>query len=129
MVAEAFFHNPDFLRYVRLLAQLHLAMKEGWDETADGEALREEMDEPGSRLSRKESTSASGISADLHSLADDSPAQVLPMTENVMANLDAALQARKAKDFNKALELLREFAAYVPAPSLACAREGLVRSH
>jgi hypothetical protein len=122
MVAEAFFHNPDFLRYARLLAQLHLAMKEGWDETADGEALREQMDEPGSRLSREEGTSLNGISADLHSLADAPAAQVLPMTANVMADLDVALQARKSQDFNKALEVLRNYAAYVPLASLAYLR-------
>jgi len=122
MLADAFFYNPDFLKYVRLLVELHLAIEEGWDEMPQGEALREQMDEPGDRLSREEVMSVNGISADLYSLTDDPPQEVLPMTAAVMADLNTGLQARKSKEFNKALEVLRKHAAYVPAASLAYLR-------
>ena len=122
MLADSFFDNPEFLNYACLLAELHLAIKEGWDETPQGEALREQMDEPGHRLSREAVVSLNGISADLYSLADGQPQEVLPMTAEVMAELDAALRARKSKEFDKALELLRKHAAHVPAASLAYLR-------
>ncbi len=47
MLATAYFDNPDFLKYVRLLVELHLAIEEGWDEKPQAEALREQMDESG----------------------------------------------------------------------------------
>jgi vacuolar-type H+-ATPase subunit E/Vma4 len=65
-MSERFFRNPSFLDYVRLLYQLHRAIKEGWDETAEGEALRERMDELGRGLSREEITSLNGISANFY---------------------------------------------------------------
>src|SRR5438128_7417532 len=124
-----FFDNPDFIEYVRLLATLHVAIKEGWDETAEGEALRERMDNPGSRLSREEVASLNGISADFYSLMDDpsaegtlgateshdsftASAEVPPITAEATTDLEAARQARESKDFNTALELFRKHEAH-----------------
>ena len=66
--------------------------------------------------------SVNGISADLYSLTDSAPQKILPMTADVMADLNTGLQARKSREFNKALEVLRKNAAYVAAASLAYLR-------
>jgi hypothetical protein len=122
MSRPQFFRNPDFMEYVRLLYGLHFAIKEGWDESEEGEALRERMDAPGSRLSGEEITGLHGISADFYSLADQPPRQVLPITAEVMVDLEAALQARKSNDFGQALELLRKQARHIPVAALAYLR-------
>ena len=63
MSAGRYFLNPEFMEYVRMLYDLHVALKEGRDETAEGQALRDRMDEPGSRLSGEEIVATQGISA------------------------------------------------------------------
>jgi hypothetical protein len=121
-MSERFFRNPSFLDYVRLLHQLHRAIKEGWDETAKGEALRERMDEPGGGLSREEITSLNGISADFYSLTEPPSPDLQAITAEAKADLDSALEARKSSDFNRSLELLRKHAERVPPASLAYLR-------
>ena len=122
MTVLHFFDNPDFREYVRSLHKLHLAIKEGWDETAEGEALREHMDESGSRLSGEEISSLNGISADFYSLTDTPPGEVSPITAEVMADLGSVLQSRKTNDFNRALELLRKHVERIPPARLAYLR-------
>jgi hypothetical protein len=65
-----FFDNPDFVEYVRLLHKLHAAIRDGTDESEKGERIREQMDDPGSRLSQDEIASAQEISALLDSMTD-----------------------------------------------------------
>jgi tetratricopeptide (TPR) repeat protein len=121
-MSERFFRNPSFLDYVRLLYRLHRAIKEGWDETAEGEALRERMDEPGRGLSREEITSLNGISADFYSLTEIPVPDSQEVTAEAMADLKSALEARKSSDFNRSLELLRKHAECSPPASLAYLR-------
>ena len=92
-----FFHNPDYMEYVRLLFDLHAALAEGRDETDEGEALRERMDQSGSRLLSDEIASLSGIAADFYSLADEPPTEVSPMTADVLTDLEPILKPRKSK--------------------------------
>jgi tetratricopeptide (TPR) repeat protein len=122
MTTERFFHDPDFLDYVHLLYDLHVAMREGWDENSEGEALRERMEEPGSRLSGDEIVSLNGISADFYSLTDETSATPSPITADVMANLDEAVQARESREFDTALRLLRNYSQHIPPASLAYLR-------
>jgi tetratricopeptide (TPR) repeat protein len=121
-MSERFFRNPSFLDYVRLLYELHRAIKEGWDETAEGEALRERMDEPGRGLSREEITSLNGISADFYSLTEMPVPDSQEVPAEAMADLRSALEARKSSDFNRSLELLRKHAECSPPASLAYLR-------
>ena len=117
-----FFLNPAFIAYVRLLYQLHRAIKEGWDETDEGEALRERMDEPGRGLSGEEIASLGGVSADFYSLMEMAVPDSQEVTAEAMADLESALAARKSSDFNRSLELLRKHAYRVPPASLAYLR-------
>ena len=65
-----------------------MAVRDGWDESCKGEALRERMDEPGGRLSNEEITSLNGISADFYSLTDLTSANLSAITADVMADLE-----------------------------------------
>jgi hypothetical protein len=96
MLEHRFFHNPDYVDYIRLLFDLHVALAEGWDETDDGEALRERMERPGSGLSSDEIASLSGISADFYSLTDQPSSDVSPVTADVFADLEPILQSWKS---------------------------------
>jgi hypothetical protein len=122
MNQETFFNNPHFLQYVRLLSELHQLIREGTDETPEGEALRDRLDDPGSRLSSDEIVSVNGISADFYSLAASSIEPALPQTEEAKADLRSALDARDRRDFSRALELLRKRAAYINSAVLSYAR-------
>src|SRR3954454_20541918 len=110
---RTFFTNPDFLQYVRLLSELHRLIQEGTDETPEGEALRDRMNDPGSRLSSDEIASVNGFSADFYSVAASSTGPVLPQTDEVQADLRSALDAGDRRDFRRAMELLRKHAAHI----------------
>jgi hypothetical protein len=119
MLEDRFFRNQHYIDYVRLLFDLHKAISEGWDETASGEALRDRMDEPGSRLSSDEIASVNGIAADFYSLNDAPPIAILPITADAWAALQPVFQPRKSKDLHGALELLRQHAGSIPPASVA----------
>jgi tetratricopeptide (TPR) repeat protein len=122
LATDRFFNDPDFIKYVRLLYDLHVAIREGWDESSKGEVLRDRMEDPGSRLSGEEIVSLNGISADFYSLTDESITTLLPITADVMADLDEAVQARESREFDKALRLLRKHSRNIPPASLAYLR-------
>ncbi len=89
-----FFDNPDFLKYVRLLHELHATIREGNDESAESERIRDQMDEPASRLSSDEIDSVHGISGDFYSVTDPLPTAILPQTAEVNDDLAEVLRAR-----------------------------------
>lgn len=67
MTTQRFFDKLNFRTYVRLLKQLHRLVRDGVDETAEGEELRERMDEPARDLSQEEFYCLKGISAEIKS--------------------------------------------------------------
>src|SRR5437764_14378841 len=113
MNQRTFFDNPDFLQYLRLLSELHQLIRERTDETPAGEALRDRMDDPGSRLSPDEIVSVNAVSADFYSLAASPTGSVLPQTDEVKADLRSALDARDRRGFSRALDLVRKRAWYI----------------
>jgi hypothetical protein len=70
MSTGRFFENPDFVTYVRLLRDLHAAIRAGTGESEEGERIRDQMDDPGSRLSPEEIARVQEISSEFYSLAD-----------------------------------------------------------
>jgi hypothetical protein len=122
MANAEFFDNPDFLEYVRLLHELHAAIREGKDESADGERIRDRMDEPASRLSSDEIDSVHGISGDFYSVTDPLLTAIRPRTAEVAQDLAEVSRARASKDFNRALNLLRRCASYMEPAALAFQR-------
>jgi tetratricopeptide (TPR) repeat protein len=122
MNTRAFFRNSDFLEYARLLSELHRLIRQGTDESPEGEALRDRMDGSGSRLSSDEVASLNGISADFYSLAESSTESLTSQAPDVQADLRAALEARDRRDFGRSLDLLRKRSAYINPAVLSYVR-------
>lgn len=87
MTVQLFFDNPNFLACVRLLRQLHQMIREGVDETAEGEELRERMDEPARDRLQDEIDCLNGISADFYTLSDP-PWQVQPSLPSLQQRME-----------------------------------------
>jgi hypothetical protein len=117
-----FFDNPDFLAYIRMLRDLHGAIREGNDESEEGERIRDQMDGPGSRLSADEVAGAQGISADFYSLTDPPSGPIPARTAEVDDDLEEAGRARAAGDFHRALDLPRKRAEFLDPAALAFER-------
>jgi hypothetical protein len=123
MSRKLFFENPDFRDYIELLNDLHALIREGSDETDQGEGIRDRMDGPASRLTREEVASVNGISADFYTLTDEPPAAILPRTAEVHSDLEEGLRARNLGNYNTALTLFRKCAPYLSPASLAAIEE------
>lgn len=121
MPIPRFFDNPHFRTYVRLLQRLHQLIREGVDETPEGEELRERMDEPGRDLCQEEIYCVKGISADFYTLSDP-PWQVQLGSPSVQQQWKEMQKAHEARDFVRALDLLRRSQAYRDAATVAYER-------
>lgn len=60
--------GDDFMTYIRLSGRLHRMIRDGTDEGPEGEAIRDQMDGPGDRLTEDEVQAVKEISALLGSL-------------------------------------------------------------
>lgn len=98
-----------YKEYAGLLIQLHQLMKRGVDETAEGDALRDQMDAPWHRMTTAQQQRVRGLSADLYTLEPDSP---IVHPEKVDAPKEEFLndlrERREQGDFPALLSLLRE---------------------
>ena len=104
MDAPRFFQNPAFNEYVRLLAQQHRLIREGRDESPEGERLANAMDVPGSLLSREEVEEAQAISADFYQFSQP----IEGMRDEPSPETKADLGHAKAAEPLMALRLLRQ---------------------
>jgi hypothetical protein len=126
-MAKAFFENPDFVTYARLLWQSHELLREGRDEGPEGDELRDGMDAPGERLSRQEAEAVKGIAADFYSLIEfQSDLQTSPTRDDNLAR--AVLEARECGRFHDALELLRRRDSHLPPAHRAWLRGTIWRA-
>lgn len=116
-----FFQNPDFVEYVRLLGRLHRLIREGRDESVEGEALRDSMDRPGDALSGAEVRAVKDISVDLYSISGD--VSEAPTTQAgpfaVLHEVEVAIARRDALG---ALAILRDHADEFSPASLTFLR-------
>jgi hypothetical protein len=122
MTAGKFFENPDFVEYVRLLRRLHAMIRSGDDEGAEGDALRDQMDAPGERLSSEEVSTVKAIAVDFHTLSGEPRAPILVDTVESLEVKHAALAARDAGQWRDAFELLRRCEPYLSAANVAYLR-------
>jgi tetratricopeptide (TPR) repeat protein len=112
MTTQRLFKNPQFLTYTHLLRQLHQLIREGADETVEGEALRNRMDEPAEFLTHEEVDCLNAISADFYTLTGP-PSHVQHNPPSALRDDQlGALDARDARDFTKALDLVRKIEPY-----------------
>jgi hypothetical protein len=118
MPTQRFFTNPYFLKYVRLLRQLHQLIRAGTDKTEEGESLREQMDEPAAHLTSEEVECLNAISADFYTLSG-STVQHKTSAADVQERLKEMSDARDAGDYVKALDLARQNEPYLDPAAVA----------
>ena len=119
-MTHAFFDNPTFREYARLLFELHLLIAQEQDEGEDGERLRDQMDVLSRRLSQPEIEALSELSEDFYSISDP-PNHWVPTTEDCAWKGDAQI-LRSQRRFLEAFGLLRKFAPSIDSAELALQR-------
>lgn len=120
MLPNRFFENPAFRKYIKLLYKLHVLIRENRDETAEGDSIRDQMDDPWENLSSEEVKCVNAISADLHLLSnpDRSPSTSLPPREEVVRELRNLETLIRSGQIHLAFDLLGTLEPYLqPARS------------
>lgn len=116
--------SPNYLAVVRGIRELHGLAAAGKEESPAADAVRDATDGPWHALTEIERRRARGLSEDLYSITEPAPA-VLPMNPQAAARFNDAVEARQRGDWDRALELLRRWGAYV-APALVSYLRGTI---
>jgi tetratricopeptide (TPR) repeat protein len=110
--------------YVKLLRELHSLIADGKGDTEEADRLRDLMDAPWFNMNAKEIRRVRGLSADLHTLVDTPPAFQQCDQELLNESCRLAEEAWINKDWEGALELLRERPHPFPPDRVAFMRAG-----
>jgi len=104
--------SPSYLAMVRGTRDLHQLLAAGKDDSPEADAIRDATDGPWQVLSEAERNRIGGLSEDLYSLVEPPPA-ALPMNPQAQAKLSEAFEARHRGEWDRALNLLRRWRAYI----------------
>ena len=121
MVGQPFSTRPSYLQSIRGLLRLHQLTAAGQDESADADAIRDNLERPWYELSEIERQCVAGLSEDLYSITEAS-GQPLQTTPQAQRKLLEAIDAREAGDWDKALEILRRWGRYLDPAQLSFLR-------
>src|SRR4051794_25408915 len=117
MTAPRFMDNPEYVKYVGLLKQLHRMIATGKGDSDEADALRDEMDGPWSALSADEIARINRLGADLYTL-DEIPPQPAQQDQGAVATLCAKIDlCCKAGDWEDILDLLQRSRGILPPHS------------
>src|SRR5437764_8995093 len=105
--------SPNYRAYVRGIRELHRLAVSGQDESPEADLVRDAMDGPWLALSEVERKRASGLSEDLYSISDPVPDGMQELNPQAQARLNDAIEARERGEWDRALELLRQWAKYL----------------
>jgi tetratricopeptide (TPR) repeat protein len=118
MAAQSPFGSPSFSQVAKSLVALHRLIKDGKDDSAEAESVRDGLDLPLKALNTAEKERARWLSEDLYSVSEPPPGTVLtPMNAQSQEQFNAALEARQSGEWDRALGLLRRLREYI-SPSL-----------
>src|SRR5260370_22030810 len=112
MVARPLTLSPRYLATVRGTQGLHRLIAEGKEDSPEAEAIRDASDGPWETLSETERDSARWVAEDLYSLYEQPPTKQ-EMTREAQAGLNEAYEARERGEWDRSLELLRTWRAYI----------------
>lgn len=104
--------NPNYVAMVRGTRELHQLLAAGKDDSPEADAIRDATDGPWESLSEVERNRVRNLSEDLYSLFEPPPAS-RPMNPQSQAKLNEAIEARQRGEWDRALELLRRWRAYI----------------
>src|SRR5437879_3103945 len=112
MTARPLTLSPSYLATVRGTHQLHRLIAEGKEDSPEAEAIRDASDGPWESLSETERGRARWVAEDLYSLYEEPPVRQ-EMTREAQASLNEAYEARGRGEWDRSLELLRTWRAYI----------------
>jgi len=104
--------TPSYLAMVRGTRELHKLLSISMDDSPEADAIRDATDIPWQALSDVERNRVCNLSEDLYSLFEP-PLPAQPMNSQAQAKLLEAFEARKRGDWDRALDLLRRWRAYI----------------
>jgi len=123
MVAHSPFGSPSFKLVAKGLVELHRLIIAGKDDSPEAESVRDALDAPLKALNATEKTRAQWLSEDLYSVSEPNSGTVQKqMTPQAQCQLNEALQARQDREWDRALELLRQWKDYVLPAQLSYLR-------
>jgi hypothetical protein len=111
--------ETPFRAYARLLLQLHDLIATGQGDAPEADAVRDEMDIPWEDMTPAEQERAGGLSEDLYALAETTPRTVQMLPEERQKWGQEFASAFGAKDWDRALDLLRHPPQDVPRDHVA----------
>lgn len=124
MAARPLTLSPSYLAVVRGTHALHRLIAEGKDDSVEAEAIRDASDGPWQTLSEKERKRARLLGEDLYSL-NEVPFLRQALTSEAQAGLNQVYQERQRGEWDRSLELLRTWHAYID-PSLVSYLRGSI---
>ncbi len=118
MIAPPSFGSSSFKLMARGLVELHRLIREGKDDSPEGEAVRDALDAPLHALNRIEKERAEWLTIDLYSVSDPPATSTLKeMTPQALQQLFEAYEAIQSHDWDRALKLLRRWQEHI-SPAL-----------
>jgi hypothetical protein len=112
--------DPAFSRYEALLKRLHDLNLEGKLDSPEADLVREDMEEPWSRLSGADKALLAGLSSDLYSFSGEELVRASDVDRAVL--IERARTAFQHGDWGGLLEVLRLSHQYLPAELVAYLR-------
>lgn len=116
--------NPSFRAMVRGTRELHQLLAEGRDDSPEADAIRDATDGPWQTLSEVERNRVRNLSEDLYTLVE-TPPPAKPMNPRAQAKLVEAFEAAQRGEWDRSLDLLRRWQAYID-PSLVSYLRGTI---
>jgi tetratricopeptide (TPR) repeat protein len=104
--------STNYRAYVRGVRELHQLCVAGKEDSPEADAIRDATDGPWEALSEVERERVGNLSEDLYSLVEPPPA-IQPMNPQAQAKLNEAIEARQRGEWDRALDLLRRWRAYI----------------
>lgn len=114
--------SASYLATVRGLRELHRFNVPGLRDSPEADAVRDATDVPWPALTEVEKRRISGLSEDLYALTDPPQSTPREMNPQVQSRLVDVYQARQRGEWDRTLELLRRWAAYVEPSVLSYLR-------
>lgn len=112
MTARPLMLSPAYLATVRGTHELHRLIAEGKEDSSEAEAIRDASDGLWETLSETERARAQLVAEDLYSLYEEPPA-TQEMTREAQVGLNEAYEARERGEWDRSLELLRTWRAFI----------------
>ena len=103
--------DKPFAEYVSLLRRLHRLFTDGNGDSAEADALRNEMDAPWHELTEEERGTVSGLAADLNAIRRGAVSSGKSREELLQENEPALARAYQAGEWFEVLKHLRRLAA------------------